>query len=354
MAAKRYAESIKIIDEHKQKMASEIFKLQMTRNDRLSRYYTDYQKQKCLQDALYNLEYISESLAMDSKELWTSYLNWLKTLLITQGVKAADVVEHFLILSEVLEDYLPQTDLPRIAELIELAVKVFHDQEVELKQGLNKDSPRYEEAKKYMNMLLSSKRNQAIQYIMSLATDSQAIREIYLHILQPVQREIGFLWHTNKISVAQEHYCTGVTQLVIAQFYPIIFASGNKDLKMVSTCVSGELHEIGLRMVTDIMEIDGWDTVYLGANMPNSGILETIAREKADLVAISVTYPLNLHKAEDLIRLIKEDADASKAKIMVGGYPFLSDVNLWQKIGADAFANDASLADGIARRLVKA
>jgi len=95
MAAKRYAESIKIIDEHKQKMASEIFKLQMTRNDRLSRYYTDYQKQKCLQDALYNLEYISESLAMDSKELWTSYLNWLKTLLITQGVKAADVVEHF-------------------------------------------------------------------------------------------------------------------------------------------------------------------------------------------------------------------------------------------------------------------
>ncbi len=353
MADKLYAESIRIIQMKKNELAERIFQLQMQRNLRLDEGYTPYQKSKCLQDALYNLEYIAESLSMDSDEIWINYLNWLKTLLITLGVKASDIAEHMLIISEVLEEYLSEHDLDKIRKLIEIAVKIFYNQDVELRQSLDKGNPRYTEAKRYMNLLLSSRRNDAIQYMMSLASDKHAIRDIYLNILQPVQREIGFLWHTHKISVAQEHYCTGVTQLLVAQFYPLIFDATDKDLKLVGTCVSGELHEIGLRMVSDIMEIDGWDTVYLGANMPNGGILETIARERADLVAISVTFPLNLHKAEDLIAKIRANSDTAKTKIMVGGYPFLTDAGLWKKIGADAYAIDASMADSVARKLVK-
>jgi methanogenic corrinoid protein MtbC1 len=87
--------------------------------------------------------------------------------------------------------------------------------------------------------------------------------------------------------------------------------------------------------------------------MPDEGILETILEKKADLLAISVTFPLNLHKAESLINLIKSDALASKTKIMVGGYPFLADDSLWQKIGADAYAADASLANSVARNLIQ-
>jgi hypothetical protein len=39
----------------------------------------------------------------------------------------------------------------------------------------------------------------------------------------------------------------------------------------VAACVSGELHEIGVRMLCDLLEMEGWNTIYLGANVPTAG-----------------------------------------------------------------------------------
>jgi MerR family transcriptional regulator, light-induced transcriptional regulator len=353
MIASPYHESARIITEHIAELAQKVYDLQMKQNSDMMRGYTPYQKQKCLRDEIHNLSYLAEVLSLDSVKLWTSYLQWLKILLVSLGVKNPQTVEHFEIMLQVLKAYLPSSDMPKVQELIAIAITHFQDDVIHEYQGLDPQNPRYDQARNYQNMLLSAQKNKAADYILSLATSAQDIREIYLNILQPVQRNIGLLWHTNKISVAQEHYCTGVTQMVISLLYPKLFDASPKDYRMISACVSGELHEIGLRMVTDIMEIDGWDTTFLGANMPDEGIVETIIEKKADLVAISVTFPLNLHKAESLINLIKGDALAAKAKILVGGYPFLTDDSLWQKIGADACAADASLANSVARNLIQ-
>lgn len=353
MTISPYQESAALITEHITEYAQQIFDTQMQRNISMMKAYGPYQKQKCLQDTYYNLQYLAETLTLNSDKLWEDYIVWLKTLLISLKVKTADTAEHFRILLEVLKPSLPASDLPQVQNLIEIAVQHFSREHVPEFEGLSAANPRAKEARQYIKLLLSAQKNKATEFILDLATDAQAIRDIYLNILQPVQREIGMLWHTNKISVAQEHYSTGVTQLVISLMYPRLFDASPKNYSLVATCVSGELHEIGLRMVTDIMEIDGWDTTFLGANMPNQGILETIIKQKTDLVAISVTFPLNLHKAESLIDMIKSNSQAAQTKIMVGGYPFLTDEALWQKIGADAYAKDASLANAIARKLME-
>ena len=63
--------------------------------------------------------------------------------------------------------------------------------------------------------------------------------------------------------MAQEHYCTAATQLIMSQLYPYIFTTGKNGRVLVGTCVSGDLHEIGVRMVSDFFEMEGWDTFYL-------------------------------------------------------------------------------------------
>ena len=65
-----------------------------------------------------------------------------------------------------------------------------------------------------------------------------------------------------------------------------------------------------------------------------------LKEQRADLLAISVTFPLNLHKAEDLISRIRRDETLDPLKILVGGYAFMQDAALWQKLGADSFAID--------------
>jgi len=178
------------------------------------------------------------------------------------------------------------------------------------------------------------------------------VREIYLNVFQYSQYEIGRLWQMNKISVAQEHYCTAATQLIMSQLYAHIFSSDKVGKTMVATCVGGDLHELGVRMVADFFEMEGWDTYYLGANTPTFSVLQELKERQANLLAISVTMTFHIRAAESLIAAVKSNEDYKNIKIMVGGHPFNLESSLWQQIGADAYARDAQEAIEISNQLV--
>lgn len=322
-------------------------------NFAVSSGYNSYQLQKCREDTLYNLQFLVEALIMESDSLWKEYIRWLKFLLLSLGLNKEGLAQHFLIISQVVAKYIPASQFPKVDLLCSLAHDIMLTDEIPSTSSLDVKNPYYAQAQQYKDLLLTAKKQEALQLIEGLADSHISIRNIFLDILQPVQREIGNLWHANKISVAQEHYSTGLTQLSMARLYPRLFNAEPKKYNMVAACVSGELHELGLRMVTDIMEMEGWDTCFLGANTPNDAIIQTILERKADLMAISVTFALNLHKAEALISKIRSNSELQHVKIMVGGYPFLHDGNLWKRIGADSFATDASLAAKIAVSLVE-
>lgn len=315
--------------------------------------YTGYQIDKCRQDTLYNLQYLAESLMIESTGLWENYIIWLRILLSSLGLGMQGLSEHFRVMGDVLIPLLDHPAAEFVKRLTGSAAKLVLDDAPDLSFTQESTGEYAERSRQYQELLLSAQKRKALKYIDQLIDDGIPFRNIYLDIIQPVQREIGNLWHRNKISVAQEHYCTGVSQLVIAHMYPRMFNASPSKYKVVSTCVHGELHELGLRMVTDIMELDGWDTYYLGANMPNDSILSMLKAQKADLLAISVTFPLNLHKAEELVSLVRQDKDLQPLKIMVGGYAFMQDTALWQKIRADSFAPNADIASKVASSLLE-
>ena len=122
---------------------------------------------------------------------------------------------------------------------------------------------------------------------------------------------------------------------------------------MVATCVGGELHEIGARMVADFFEMDGWDTYFLGANTPIEAVLSAVAKRKAEALAISVTMTIHLEKVSALIAEVRRAKLDAQTKIMVGGYPFHLAPNLWQVVGAAGFARDAQQALQVAEELTR-
>ena len=185
--------------------------------------------------------------------------------------------------------------------------------------------------------------------------EGKPVADIYQEVFQPTQYEIGRLWQTNKISVAQEHYCTASTQFVMSLLYPYLFTGEKKDYKLVSTCVSGELHEIGARMVTDFFEMEGWDTYYLGANMPVHGVIRFVREIQPHLLAISATMTFHVRLVEELIHHVRKAEGLPEGlKIIVGGYPFLVANDLWKQVGADGYAPDAQLAVRFAKNLIAA
>ena len=186
---------------------------------------------------------------------------------------------------------------------------------------------------------MDGNRKKATDFILKLADDGMPLNKIYIDIFQNSQYEIGRLWEENKVSVAQEHYCTATTQMIMSMLYPRLFSTERIHKNVVATCVGSELHEIGIRMVADFFEMNGWNSYYIGANTPTNAILESIEMNKADILALSVTLTPHINRAKEIILEVKKVHP--NVKVMVGGYPFIQDSELWKKIGADSVASSA-------------
>ncbi len=201
-----------------------------------------------------------------------------------------------------------------------------------------------------MNLLLSSRRKEASAFILELYKQGMSVKRIYLDIFQSSQYELGLLWESNQITVAHEHYCTASTQMIMSLLYPYVFNTQRIQKSVVAACVGEELHEIGMRMVVDFLELEGWDTYYLGANTPTDAICAALQDQEADILALSITIDEHLNSAQQTIDRVKKEFP--NVKIMVGGYPFLLRKELVEQIGADANAASAEQVHKMAKALI--
>lgn len=196
----------------------------------------------------------------------------------------------------------------------------------------------------YLKALLNKNRQEAELLIFDSLQKGTSIKDIYLSVFQTSQWEIGRLWQLNFINVAMEHYCTAVTQFIMSRLYDYIFTNDKKGLGLVATSVSGELHELGIRMVADFFEMEGWNTYYLGANSTPQSIIEMVKDCEANVLAISATIYFNVPKVKELISYARREHIEQDLVIMVGGNAFKMHKDLWIDVGADLYANNAQEA----------
>jgi len=139
----------------------------------------------------------------------------------------------------------------------------------------------------------------------------------------------------------------------MSQLYPYVQKSGQSERTLVAACVTGELHDLGIRMVSDFFELSGWKTYFVGANTPTPSILQAVASQDADLLALSATIPWHLVEVENVITEVRKTKNIKDVKIIVGGRAFTPDPELWKKIGADGYAPDAKSVMEVAKGLFK-
>lgn len=208
-------------------------------------------------------------------------------------------------------------------------------------------------ARRYLEALLEVRRGDAIALILdALNSGGLGVADLYVRVFAPVLVEVGERWERQCLSVAQEHFISATTQMIMSMLYPRVFASDRRGRRMVAACLGGDLHEIGLRMVADLLELDGWETYYLGANLPPAEVVAALRARSADLLAISVTMSANLEQLRGLVEAVRADPELAEVRILVGGRAFCSDDVSWRALGADGFASDAASAVKAANDLV--
>ena len=200
-------------------------------------------------------------------------------------------------------------------------------------------------AARFLDAIVAGNRRRAFEVADTALDGGMEIRALYLDVFQPALREVGRLWQLNRITVADEHLATAITQAAMARLYERLFAAatGSGPL-MVAACAEGERHEVGLRMVCDILELEGWDTVFLGAAVPTPDLVRMICERGPQVVALSASIGPNLPRVEEAIRAIRDGCGSRQPMIVVGGRPFAADPELAPRRGADLTATDAAQA----------
>ncbi|MBV9924253.1 MAG: cobalamin-dependent protein [Acidobacteria bacterium] len=322
-------------------------------NPELERRFGQAGREKCLQDANYHLSYLAESLGSALPALFADYVAWAKVMLEARGVPAKDLARNLEVLRDVLRERLPAEEGELAARYVEEGIKRLPHVAPDLPAFVSDAEPHAALARGYIEALLAGRRHEASRLVLEAVEEGVGVRDVYLHVFQRAQREVGRLWQLNLLSVAQEHYCTAATQLVMSQLYPRIFSTERNGRTLVATCVAGDLHEIGLRMVADFFEMEGWDTFYVGANAPAASVVQAIAERDADVLAVSATITSHVRALRELIAAVRAERETRHVKVLAGGYPFNVAPGLWREVGADASARDAAGAVEAATRLAE-
>ena len=207
----------------------------------------------------------------------------------------------------------------------------------------------------YVAALRAGDRRTAFRVIDEARTAGLPLATIYMDVFQPALREIGRLWQVNAISVAEEHLATAITQSAMARVYgPVYTWTQRSAHTLVAACVDSERHEVGLRMLCDLLECDGWDTTYLGATVPIDSLVAMVRERRPEVLALSAALPPHLPRLRATIEAVRAALGADAPLVLVGGRPFVEDPALAARLGADLTASDAASAVALLTRTLDA
>lgn len=125
--------------------------------------------------------------------------------------------------------------------------------------------------------------------------------------------------------------------------------------KVVIGAAAGDLHSLGKRIVIGCLKSLMVDVIDLGINVSAEKFVDAAVAHDAQVIAVSammVHTATGEHGSLEIRALLKQRGLEDKIKIAVGGAPYRFDPQLYQKVGADAWAADGVTAAKVIVQLI--
>jgi methanogenic corrinoid protein MtbC1 len=117
--------------------------------------------------------------------------------------------------------------------------------------------------------------------------------------------------------------------------------------KVVIGTVAGDIHDIGKNLVVFMLDVNGFEVLDLGIDVPVQKFVDTIKETGATVVGLSGFLTLAFQSMKETVDAIKEAELRDSVKIMIGGGQIDEQVRSYT--GADAYGKDAMAAVQLAK-----
>jgi MerR family transcriptional regulator, light-induced transcriptional regulator len=174
----------------------------------------------------------------------------------------------------------------------------------------------------YLDALRAADASGAYRVASRALGEGMPLAALYQTVVAPAMHELGRLWEKGAITVADEHLATALTHRVLVALRPPAFVDqafepDSAKPRAMLAAVQGEHHALGLRMAADLLEDAGYQTIYLGADVPSAALFQAIEALTPDLLGLSVTMPDLRPRLEEVVSRARNEHP--QLNLLVGG-----------------------------------
>lgn len=164
----------------------------------------------------------------------------------------------------------------------------------------------------------------ALAFIEQLCLAGLSLEAVLLELVGPAARLLGEQWQADQRSFTEVSAGLGTLQQVVHVLGPSFAPASEHRGLIVLLPAPGEQHTLGLFLAAEFLRRNGWG-VHVNPSMSESELLKIVARERIEMVGISVSNDQLLRPLSSMIRAVQKALGQAGTKIMLGGSLDLGD-----------------------------
>lgn len=145
----------------------------------------------------------------------------------------------------------------------------------------------------------------------------KSFREVFYDVFIPLLEELGFLWQTNTISPAHEHFISYlIKQKLLVNIEKLQYQKATKTDKIfVLSLPLNEIHELGLMYLNYETLLYGYKSIYLGESVPIEN-LKDVQNHFDNIVFVSYfTVQPDKESINDYVQTMIDELENEKTQL---------------------------------------
>jgi len=122
--------------------------------------------------------------------------------------------------------------------------------------------------------------------------------------------------------------------------------------KVVFGTVAGDIHDIGKDIVVFMLDVNGFEVIDLGVDVPTQKFVDKVKETGAPIVGLSGFLALAFDSMKETVEALEKAGLRDKIKIMIGGGQMSDEIKNYT--GADAYGKDAMAGVSLAKKWIGA
>ncbi|MCX7165404.1 MAG: cobalamin-dependent protein [Rhodocyclales bacterium] len=299
-------------------------------------------------DIRHHIDYLCAAVDSGRDQPFADYLCWVAEVLKSRGVDAQHLNHSLDDLAGFYRERLTGADQARVLGLLATGRQALV-KPATLPAEFRHLPPALPQKDAYLDLLLASQRVAAHQLVSECMTAGASLATVNVRIIQAAMYDVGRMWQANRISVAQEHLATAISQYVMANAFSLAEFAEPMARTAIFANVENNHHALGLRMISDAFETAGWTAQFLGANVPDPSLIGQVDALRPDLLGLSVSMPQQLKTTREFIGSLRAEMGQACPPILLGGRTINALDEVWRDLGADLWVADAEQAELLAK-----